>query len=122
MSSSRSGQAPTPDAPVIAVDGLTKRFGDVLAVDDLHFAVGRGHVCGLLGPNGAGKSTTLRMLLGLVRPNAGEARLFGTPSAPGSPTLRRVGTIIEDAAFVPHLSGATNLRLWWEADGAAWED
>jgi len=62
--------------PVIAVAGLTKRFGPVLAVDDLDFSVGQGDVCGLLGPNGAGKTTSLRVLVGLVFADAGEARLF----------------------------------------------
>ena len=54
---------------VIALDGLTKRFGDIVAVDDLTVQLGRGRVIGLLGPNGAGKTTTLRLLLGLVRPD-----------------------------------------------------
>jgi ABC-2 type transport system ATP-binding protein len=107
---------------VVEVAGLGKRFESVLAVDDLSFAVRRGEVCGLLGPNGAGKSTTLRMLLGLVRPTAGEARLFGRPVTAGARELHRVGAIIESAAFVPHLSGIVNLRLWWEAGGDRWAD
>ena len=115
--------APTPDTEtVVAVTGLTKRFGTVLAVDDLSFRVDRGQVCGLLGPNGAGKTTTLRMLLGLVKPSGGYASLFGTAARPGSPTLHRVGALVEGAAFVPHLSGITNLRLWWEAGSARWDD
>jgi ABC-2 type transport system ATP-binding protein len=81
-----------------------------------------GTVCGLLGPNGAGKTTALRMLVGLVHPSAGEAQLFGARVRPGSRTLARVGTMIEQAAFVPHLSGRTNLRLWWEAGGTRWAD
>ena len=56
---------------VIALDGLTKRFGDIVAVDDLTVQLGRGRVIGLLGPNGAGKTTTLRLLLGLVAPTSG---------------------------------------------------
>jgi ABC-2 type transport system ATP-binding protein len=102
---------------------LSKRFSaQVLAVDDLSFTVEPGQVVGLLGPNGAGKTTCLRMLLGLVRPTAGEARLFGTIVRPGTPELRRVGTLIETAAFVPHLSGMRNLRMWWEEGGAKWRD
>jgi ABC-2 type transport system ATP-binding protein len=109
--------------PVVEILGLSKRFGaGVLAVDDLSFAVERGQVCGLLGPNGAGKTTCLRMLLGLIRPTAGETRLFGTPVTPGADELRRLGALIESSAFVPHLSGTRNLRLWWEAGGARWAD
>jgi ABC-2 type transport system ATP-binding protein len=109
--------------PVVEIIGLSKRFGaGVLAVDDLSFTVDHGQVCGLLGPNGAGKTTCLRMLLGLIRPTAGETRLFGERVAPGSRQLRRLGALIESSAFVPHLSGMRNLRLWWEAGGAKWAD
>ena len=108
--------------PVIAVSGLTKRFGEVLAVDDFGFSVGLGDVCGLLGPNGAGKTTTLRVLVGLVFPDAGEARIFGHHVRPGDADLARVGIMIEESAFVPYLSGERNLRLWWEAGGARWAD
>jgi ABC-2 type transport system ATP-binding protein len=112
-----------PGEPVIEVRALTKRFSEaVLAVDDLDFAVERGQVCGMLGPNGAGKTTTLRMLVGLVHPTAGEAHLLGARVRPGLPELARVGTLIEGAAFVPHLRGLTNLRLWWESGGSAWDD
>ena len=94
----------------------------VLAVDDVSFHVDQGDVCGMLGPNGAGKTTTLRMLVGLLRPTGGEARLFDVPVRAGAPQLARVGTMIEEAAFPPYLTGVTNLRLWWEASGARWED
>ena len=108
---------------VVEIAGLSKRFGSaVLAVDDLSFTVERGQVVGLLGPNGAGKTTCLRMLLGLIRPTAGEAKLFGTTVRPGSRELFRVGALIESAAFVPHLSGMQNLRMWWEEGGAKWRD
>ncbi|MFI5052825.1 MAG: ABC transporter ATP-binding protein [Acidimicrobiia bacterium] len=108
---------------VVEIIGLSKRFGaGVLAVDDLTFDVERGQICGLLGPNGAGKTTCLRMLLGLIRPSSGETRLFGERVRPGSEQLRRVGALIETAAFVPHLSGMRNLRLWWESGGARWSD
>jgi len=65
------------DAPVIAVDGLSKRYGDVLAVDDITFTVPRGTTCALLGGNGAGKTTTLAMLLGLLLPTAGRISILG---------------------------------------------
>jgi ABC-2 type transport system ATP-binding protein len=107
-----------PPPNVVEIVGLSKRFGDdVVAVDDLSFEVQRGQICGLLGPNGAGKTTTLRMLVGLVRPTSGEARILGDRIHPGSPVLARVGTIIEHAAFVPYLSGLENLRMYWRAGG-----
>ncbi len=106
--------------PVVAVRALTKRYGRVQAVAGLDFAVEQGQVCGLLGPNGAGKTTALRMIVGLIAPTAGEAQLFGRRVRPGARELARVGTMIEHAAFVPHLSGIRNLRLWWEAGGEPW--
>jgi ABC-2 type transport system ATP-binding protein len=108
--------------PIVAVEGLWKRFGDVTAVEDLSFNVERGQVCGLLGPNGAGKTTTLRVLMGLELPTRGSVRLFGERVTPGLPLLARVGAMVEQAAFVPHLSGMTNLRLWWKAGGARMKD
>lgn len=107
---------------IVEVDGLCKRFGEVNAVDDLSFTVERGQVYGLLGPNGAGKSTTLRVLMGLERPTSGSARLFGEPVTASCQQLRRVGAIVEQACFVPHLSGMRNLRLWWEAGGGKMAD
>lgn len=101
----------------VAVRDLSKHYGSVRAVDHLNFEVQAGQVCGLLGPNGAGKTTALRMLVGLARPTGGETRLFDTKVRPGSPELRRVGTMIEHASFVPHLSGIDNLRFYWEAGG-----
>jgi len=112
-----------PGAPVIEARALSKRFSAaVLAVDDLSFVVERGQVCGMLGPNGAGKTTTLRMLVGLVHPTSGDATVLGERVRQGLPALGRTGTLIEGAAFVPHLRGLTNLRLWWETAGAAWSD
>jgi len=110
-------------APIIEVRRLTKRYSsEVLAVDDLAFSVDAGDVCGMLGPNGAGKTTTLRMLLGLIKPTSGDALLFDTTVRPGLPDLARVGSLIEGAAFVPYLSGITNLRLWWESAGRPWPE
>ena len=80
---------------------------------------GRGDVCGLLGPNGAGKTTTLRMLLGLVHPDARRGRAPRGAGRAREPVLSRVGSMIEQAAFVPYLSGLDNLRLYWEAGGRA---
>jgi ABC-2 type transport system ATP-binding protein len=107
---------------VVAVDGLSKRFGAVTAVDNLSFTVARGDVCGLLGPNGAGKTTSLRVLMGLERASNGTIRLFGAAVGPSAPQLERVGAMVEEAAFVPHLSGMRNLRLWWEAGGRSFAE
>jgi ABC-2 type transport system ATP-binding protein len=115
--------AAEPSDLVLSVTGLTKRFkGGVLAVDHLDFGVEGGTVCGLLGPNGAGKTTTLRMMLGLVHPTSGESHVFGERVRSGTPVLRRVGSLVEGAAFVPSISGIRNLRLWWEAGGDRWDD
>jgi ABC-2 type transport system ATP-binding protein len=98
------------DGFVIETEVLSKRYGDLLAVDRLTLRVPRGEVYGFLGPNGAGKTTTLRMLLGLVRPSAGSAAVAG--ARPGSPEgLARVGALIEGPGFYPFLSGRHNLRV-----------
>jgi len=104
--------------PVVEVVSLTKRFGSVVAVDDLSFTVGPGQVVGLLGPNGAGKTTALRMLLGLIRADGGSATILGERIRPGSPVLKRVGALVEGPGFVPHVSGRRNLELYWRAGGA----
>ncbi|MGH3780593.1 MAG: alpha/beta fold hydrolase [Pseudonocardiaceae bacterium] len=105
------------DVPLV-VSGLTKRYpGGLTAVDDLSFRVEHGQVLGLLGPNGAGKTTVLRMLMGLVRPTGGELRAFGHRVSAGSPVLSRIGSFVEGPGFLPHLTGAANLRLYWAATG-----
>ncbi|WP_433531942.1 ABC transporter ATP-binding protein [Micromonospora sp. CA-263727] len=93
----------------VQTEGLSKRYGGVVAVRDLDLTVRPGEVYGFLGPNGAGKTTTLRMLLGLVRPTAGTVRLFGR--TPGAGRLAGVGALIEGPAFYPYLSGRENLRV-----------
>ncbi|NKX89110.1 ABC transporter ATP-binding protein [Nocardia coubleae] len=95
---------------IVVTTGLTKRYGEHLAVDAVSMRVRTGEIYGFLGPNGAGKTTTLRMLTGLVRPSAGTATVHG--SAPGDPeVLRRVGVLIEGPGFYPYLSGRDNLRV-----------
>jgi ABC-2 type transport system ATP-binding protein len=95
----------------ISVQGLTKRFGDVLAVDQLEFRVDPGTVVGFLGPNGAGKTTTLRMLLGLVTPTAGMATIAGRPYHELADPARRVGAVLEASGFHPGRSARDHLRV-----------
>ena len=97
------------DRLVIETDALYRRFGNRLAVDDLHLAVPAGSVYGFLGPNGAGKTSTIRMLLGLLRPTSGTVRLFGKDIREGSP-LGRIGALVESPSLYPHLTGEENLR------------
>jgi ABC-2 type transport system ATP-binding protein len=97
--------------PVVAVESLTKRFGDLVAVDRLSFALEAGTVTGFLGPNGAGKTTTLRLLLGLAEPTAGEALLFGRRYRDLERPSRRVGAVLESNDFHPGRSGRDHLRV-----------
>jgi ABC-type multidrug transport system ATPase subunit len=97
-------------APPVEVSGLTKRYGDTLAVDRVDLTVRSGEVYGFLGPNGAGKTTTLRILTGLIAPTSGTVRVLG--GIPGqAQVLARTGSMIESPAFYPYLSGLDNLRL-----------
>jgi ABC-type multidrug transport system ATPase subunit len=95
---------------VVQTEELTKRYGHRLAADRVTMSVRRGEVYGFLGPNGAGKTTTLRMLLGLVRPTSGVARVLGQPAGTTDVT-ERVGALIEGPGFYPYLSGEANLRV-----------
>src|SRR5579862_1343388 len=95
---------------VVASESLTKRFGKVLAVDDLSFALEPGTITGFLGPNGAGKTTTLRMLLGLAKPSGGSALIFGRPYAALDESALRVGAVLEATDFHPGRSGRDHLR------------
>ena len=95
---------------LVEVSGLTKRYGDTLAVDGVDLTVLPGEVYGFLGPNGAGKTTTLRILTGLIAPTSGDVRVLG--GRPGqADVLGRTGSMIESPAFYPYLSGLDNLRL-----------
>ena len=103
------------DAHVVRAESLTKRFGGVVAVDDLSFELQQGTITGFLGPNGAGKTTTLRMLLGLATPTSGRAFLFGRPYAELAEPSRRVGAVLEATDFHPGRSGRDHLRMLAEA-------
>ena len=102
---------------VITIEGLTKRFSDVLAVDDLSFEVDQGTVVGFLGPNGAGKTTTLRMLLGLVTPTSGTARIDGRAYRALDAPVRHVGAVLEASSFHPGRSARNHLRVIATAAG-----
>jgi ABC-2 type transport system ATP-binding protein len=113
-----AGAAPAlADVPLV-ISELTKRYKDgYLAVDGVSIRVERGQIVGLLGPNGAGKTTTLRMLMGLLQPDAGTITVFGQRVRPGSAALARLGSFVEGPGFLPHLSGRANLDLYWRATG-----
>src|SRR5262249_44354133 len=97
---------------VVEGRSLSKRYGALVAVEHVNVVVERGRIFGVLGPNGSGKSTTVRMLLGLTRPDRGDVRLFGRPLTENGPELlRRVGAVVETPAFIPYLSGRDNLRM-----------
>ena len=96
----------------IRTAGLTRYFGDLVAVDGLDLRVPRGSVYGFLGPNGAGKTTTIRMLLGLIRPHAGEVELRGEPlRANRIRLMQQVGAMVEGPSLYPHLTGRENLEV-----------
>lgn len=105
------------EVPLVITDLAKSYSNGFRAVDGVSFTVGAGQVLGLLGPNGAGKTTTLRMLMGLISPTRGDIRVFGHAVTPGAPVLSRLGSFVEGSGFLPHLSGAENLRLYWQATG-----
>ncbi|MGW0668271.1 alpha/beta fold hydrolase [Streptomyces sp. NPDC002746] len=124
LTTRRRTTTPAPDPALtdvpLQITGLSKKYArsaDRYAVRELSFRVEKGQVLGLLGPNGAGKTTTLRMLMGLITPDEGEIRVFGRAIRPGAPVLSRVGSFVEGAGFLPHLSGRANLELYWQATG-----
>jgi ABC-2 type transport system ATP-binding protein len=117
IEAAEAGAAERAPHPVVA-RGLVKRYGHVTAVDRVDLTVEAGCVYGYLGPNGAGKTTSLRMLLGLIRPDAGSARLFGRdPLHEGARALDGVAGFVEAPRFYPYLSGRRNLELMAALDG-----
>ena len=97
--------------PALRTDGLSKRYGRLLALDALDLAVPEGEVFGFLGPNGAGKSTTIRLILGLARPTAGRVRVFDTDAADVAVAHRLLAHVPADVALWPQLTGAEILEL-----------
>ena len=98
---------------MITVEHLTKCYGDFKAVEDLSFEVGEGAVYGFLGPNGAGKSTTMKMLLGLVRPDEGQIWINGRPMEEKSRVeiLKGTGSLIENPSYYGNLTARENLKI-----------
>jgi ABC-2 type transport system ATP-binding protein len=103
--------------PALRTAGLTKRYGDLAAVDGLDLTVERGELYGFLGPNGAGKTTTIRMALGLIHASGGRVEVLGEEVTPGRGPLERVGALVEEPAFWPYLSGRRNLEAFARAGG-----
>lgn len=97
--------------PAIRTEGLSKRFGDVLALDGLDLTVDRGEIFGFLGPNGAGKTTTIRLLLHLIRPTAGRAEIMGVPVQDVARAHRHCGYVSGDVSLWPQLTGTEILHL-----------
>lgn len=103
---------------IVRVDGLSKRYGRVHALDDVGFSIRAGEILGLIGPNGAGKTTTLRMALGLITPTEGSVELFGRdPMRRGARALDGVAGFVEAPRFYPYLTGRKNLELLAALDG-----
>lgn len=106
-----------PVAPAIQAVGLTKKYRGTAAVAGLSFSIPRGQVTAFVGPNGSGKTTTIRMLLGLVRRDSGDATILGAPMDKPQSYLGRVGALVEAPAFEPQLSGRRNLQVLADLSG-----
>jgi ABC-2 type transport system ATP-binding protein len=109
-SQAREPAEPASATEVVTCRALTKRYEDVLAVDNVTFSLQSGTVTGFLGPNGAGKTTTLRLLLGLAEPTAGEPLVFGRRYRDLDDPMRRVGAVLESGDFHPARTGRNHLR------------
>ncbi|HUA96961.1 MAG TPA: ABC transporter ATP-binding protein [Terracidiphilus sp.] len=100
------------NTPAIQTSGLTRTFGELVAVDDVTFSVAQGQFFGFLGPNGAGKSTTIKMLTGLLEPTAGWIRILGQPFGAGALELKRqIGVVPEGMALLGRLTAPEYLRF-----------
>lgn len=106
------------EQPIIEMHGLTKYYGSLKAVDNLHLSIEKGEIFGLLGPNGAGKSTTILMLLGLTEPSAGEARICGINASRNPiPVKRKVGYMPDNVGFYNELTALENLTYIGRLNG-----
>jgi ABC-2 type transport system ATP-binding protein len=113
----RDGAEATAQEPVVSVQGLSKHYGEVIAVDQLSFTLESGSITGFLGPNGSGKTTTLRVLLGLAEPSSGDALVLGRRYRELEDPSRKVGALLESDDFDPARSGRNHLRLLAIASG-----
>ncbi len=105
-------------APVLEVRGISRRFGDTLAVDDVSFSVGPGEVVGLLGPNGAGKTTALRVLAGLITPNTGSTHIAGVHvQAQPTEARRQLGFLTSTTGLYERLTGREVMQLFGSLHG-----
>ena len=107
------------EAPPLEVRGLTKHYGELVAVGGVDITVEAGDVYGYLGPNGAGKTTSMRMMLGLIRPTAGSVRIFGRDPQESIRALEGVAGFVEAPTFYPYLSGRRNLEMLAAYDGGS---
>src|SRR6476659_11212924 len=105
--------------PFLALQGLTKRFGDATAVDDLSLAVEKGEFVSLLGPSGCGKTTTLQMIAGFVEPSGGAIRLEGRDLLAIKPAKRGLGIVFQSYALFPHMTVSENVSFGLEMQGVA---
>lgn len=108
--------------PAVELVGITKRFGDVVAVDDLDLTVGDGEFFSLLGPSGCGKTTTLRMIAGFEYPTEGTLKIHGEEMGLRPPNERPVNTVFQSYALFPHMTVADNVAFglqmrttWWRS-------
>src|SRR6476619_6736261 len=105
--------------PFLALQGLTKRFGDAAAVDDLSLAVEKGEFVSLLGPSGCGKTTTLQMIAGFVEPSGGAIALAGRDLTSVKPAARGLGIVFQSYALFPHMTVTENVSFGLEMQGVA---
>src|SRR3954468_2484353 len=103
--------------PLLALQGLTKRFGDAVAVEDLSLAVEKGEFVSLLGPSGCGKTTTLQMIAGFVEPSGGAIALAGPDLTTVRPAARGLGIVFQSYALFPHMTAAENIAFGLEMRG-----
>src|SRR6476660_3551693 len=103
----------------LALQGLTKRFGDAVAVEDLSLGVEKGEFVSLLGPSGCGKTTTLQMIAGFVEPSGGAIRLEGRDLLAVKPSRRGLGIVFQSYALFPHMTVAENVAFGLEMQGVA---
>ena len=109
-------------APMVRIAGVSRRFGDTLAVDDVSFSLERGRFLTILGPSGCGKTTLLRMIAGFIAPGAGQIVIHGRPVAAEPPWRRRIGMVFQKLALFPHLTAAENVAYPLRMRGFARSD